>query len=85
MTSGCPRNVQEGGQRAGTESILLVAGLGMAAVLARAELEAAGAHMAACRDRLQRALLAAFPPVRVAASMEGFRGRFFGFWKICVM
>ena len=65
--------MQEGGQRAGTESILLVVGLGMAAVLARAELEAASAHMAACRDRLQRALLAAFPPVRMASSMEGCR------------
>lgn len=61
--SGCSSSVQEGGQRAGTESILLVAGLGMAATLARAELEAASGHMAACRDRLQRALLAAFPPV----------------------
>ncbi|KAK9827737.1 hypothetical protein WJX81_007982 [Elliptochloris bilobata] len=53
---------QEGGRRAGTESILLAAGLGAAAALARAELAAAGAHMAACRDRLQRGLLAAFPP-----------------------
>jgi len=54
---------QEGGRRAGTESILLAAGLGAAAALAAAELPAAGAHMAACRDRLQRRLLAAFPEV----------------------
>ena len=43
-----------------------MAGLGRAAALARAELEAASAHMAACRDRLQRALLVAFPPVCTA-------------------
>ena len=66
--SGCTPPTQEGGQRAGTENILLVAGLGMASTLARAELAAATAHMAACRDRLQRGLLAAFPPVRVADS-----------------
>ncbi len=54
---------QEGGRRAGTESILLAAGLGAAAALAAAELPAAGTHMAACRDRLQRRLLAAFPEV----------------------
>jgi len=57
---------QEGGRRAGTESILLAAGLGAAAALAAAELPAAGANMAACRDRLQRRLLAAFPEVNNA-------------------
>ena len=72
VTSGRKRNMQEGGQRAGTESILLVAGLGMAAALARAELDAASAHMAACRNRLQNALLAAFPPVCMADSMPFF-------------
>ena len=47
---------QERGMRPGTESVLLVAGLGAAAALARAELPAAAAHAAALRDALQATL-----------------------------
>jgi cysteine desulfurase len=47
---------QERGMRPGTESVLLVVGLGAAAALAREELPAAQAHCAALRDALQEAL-----------------------------
>jgi cysteine desulfurase len=47
---------QERGMRPGTESVLLLAGLGAAAQLARAELPASGAHCAALRDALQATL-----------------------------
>lgn len=53
---------QEGGQRAGTESVLLLAGLGAAAAVVAAELPATAAHMAALRDSLQQQLLAGLPP-----------------------
>ena len=47
---------QERGMRPGTESVLLVAGLGAAAALARAELPAAAAHAAVLRNALQATL-----------------------------
>jgi cysteine desulfurase len=47
---------QEGGRRAGTESVLLLSGLGAAADVAASELPEAAAHMAAMRDRLLCAL-----------------------------
>lgn len=53
---------QEGGRRAGTESVLLLAGLGKAAEVAARELPAAAAHMSALRGSLQRQLLAGLPP-----------------------
>ena len=43
----------EGGQRAGTENILLVCGLGAACALATDGLDECAAKMAARRDRLQ--------------------------------
>lgn len=43
---------QEGGRRAGTECVVLVAALGRAAEIAVAELDALQAHMRATRDRL---------------------------------
>lgn len=52
---------QEGGARAGTESVLLIAGLGAAADIARRELAAVSAHMAAAREALLEALLAGLP------------------------
>ena len=56
---------QEGGRRAGTESTLLISGLGAAADIVRRELPATVAHMAALRRALQRQLLeglAAYAP-----------------------
>lgn len=52
---------QEGGRRAGTENVLLIAGLGAAAELVSRELPATAAHMAALRDSLQSQLLEALP------------------------
>lgn len=53
---------QESGRRAGTESVVLLAGLGAAAAVVSAELPAAAAHMACLRDSLQQQLLAGLPP-----------------------
>ena len=47
---------QEGGRRAGTESVLHIVGMGAAAQLAEAEAGATAAHMAALRGRLQAGL-----------------------------
>lgn len=55
---------QEGGRRAGTENVLLLAGLGAAAKVTKRELAQLAAHKRAMRDRLQRGLMDAFPPVR---------------------
>jgi cysteine desulfurase len=51
---------QERGARAGTESTLLIAGLGAAAEAAARDLPAVATHMRATRDALQIALLSAF-------------------------
>lgn len=51
---------QERSARAGTESVLLIAGLGAAAAVVTAELPALSAHMASARDALQARLAAAF-------------------------
>ncbi len=64
---------QEGGRRAGTESVLLIAALGAASRVARAELSAAPgapAHLAAVRDALAARLLAGLGP---AARVNGPR------------
>jgi cysteine desulfurase len=52
---------QEHGRRAGTENVLLLAGLGAAAGLARERLEADGVHLKTLRDRLHERLLEGFP------------------------
>ena len=54
---------QEGGRRAGTESVLLLAGLGRAAELALSERDAVAVHMQGLRDSLQRQLQDALPQV----------------------
>jgi cysteine desulfurase len=51
---------QERGARAGTESVLLIAGLGAAADVVRAELDQIAAHTRALRDELQATLTGAF-------------------------
>lgn len=50
---------QEGGRRAGTESVVLIAALGKACEIARSELEPMQAHMRACSDRLRLNLIGA--------------------------
>jgi len=58
-------------RRPGTENVPGIVGLGKAAELARANLAADAARVGALRDRLEAALLAAVPSVRV----NGDRGR----------
>ena len=55
----------EMGRRAGTESVILVAGLGQACQLIIENLDAYRMTMAEMRDRLEANLLSAFPEVRV--------------------
>ena len=66
---------QERGARAGTESTLLIAGLGAAAEAARRDLGEVSAHMREARDELQHALLAAFAAAAVAAKSGGSDAR----------
>jgi len=58
-------------RRPGTENVPGIVGLGMAAELARGQLEAEGVRVAALRDRLEAEILRAVPGVRV----NGDRGR----------
>ncbi|GAB4817205.1 hypothetical protein N2152v2_004251 [Parachlorella kessleri] len=52
---------QERGKRAGTENVLLLAGLGKAAEIAQEELQETSRHMAAMRDRLKQQLRSRLP------------------------
>uniref|UniRef100_A0A7S3VH55 Aminotransferase class V domain-containing protein n=1 Tax=Dunaliella tertiolecta TaxID=3047 RepID=A0A7S3VH55_DUNTE len=52
---------QEFGRRAGTENVLLVAGMGAAAKVVQQELGAIKAHMAMLRDKLEARLAGALP------------------------
>lgn len=56
---------QERGLRPGTENVLEIVGLGMAAALAMEELPEERIRMQALRDRLERRLTASFPDARV--------------------
>ena len=51
----------ERNRRAGTENVPAIAGLGAAAIAARAKLADEGARIAALRDRLEQAILASVP------------------------
>ena len=62
---------QEAGRRAGTENVLLVAGLGAAAQLAHEEAEQTYRHMLVTRDRLQARLTQALPQVGVGPPRGG--------------
>jgi len=55
----------ERNRRAGTENVLGIVGLGVAAEIARRDLERNAAHMAALRDRLRAGLAARIPGLRV--------------------
>jgi cysteine desulfurase len=56
-----PGGGQEMGHRAGTEGVAAIAGFGVAAGLAAAELDEAAGRMAALRDKLEAGLLARIP------------------------
>jgi cysteine desulfurase len=55
----------ESGRRAGTENVLQIVGLGAAAAIAGRDLGTNMAHLRAMRDRLYRALRAAFGPYQM--------------------
>ena len=55
----------EGNRRAGTENVILMAGLGKACELIERNLTDYAGHMAAMRDRLERGILASGHDVRV--------------------
>jgi cysteine desulfurase len=59
---------QEHGLRAGTENLAGIVGLARALALAAAEREAAGARVAALRDRLEAGIRATIPDVIVAGA-----------------
>ena len=74
----------EGNRRAGTENVILMAGLGQACELIERNLPDYAAHMAAMRDRLEQGILASGHDVRVNGHPTqrlpntcsiGFRGR----------
>jgi len=74
----------EGNRRAGTENIILMAGLGKACELIECNLPDYAAHMAAMRDRLEQGILASGHDARVNGHPTqrlpntcsiGFRGR----------
>jgi cysteine desulfurase len=56
---------QEHGRRGGTENVPYIVGLGRAAELAQAGMEAENRHVAYLRDKLERGLLASCPDARV--------------------
>jgi len=61
---------QEGGLRAGTENVLEIVGLGQACEIARRDLAETGARLRVLRDRLEAALAAAVPEMRVNGHPE---------------
>jgi cysteine desulfurase len=61
---------QEDGRRAGTENVLLIAGLGKACEIAARDLARNRRHMQAMRERLYAALTAAIPEVRLNGHAE---------------
>ena len=56
---------QEHGRRGGTENVPYIVGLGKAAELAEANMEAENRHVAYLRDKLENGLLASCPDARV--------------------
>jgi cysteine desulfurase len=60
----------ERNRRAGTENVAAIAGLGVAAKLAAAKMDAEGARVAALRDRLETGILGAVP----GTAVNGARG-----------
>jgi cysteine desulfurase len=60
----------ERNRRAGTENVPAIAGLGMAATLARAKMAADGARLAALRDRFENEVLARVPGTAVNGARD---------------
>src|SRR5260221_704492 len=60
----------ERNRRAGTENVAAIAGMGVAAMLAKAKLAAEGARLAALRDRLEEEILRSVP----GTAVNGERG-----------
>jgi cysteine desulfurase len=70
VRTGTPRHAllpgrQECGARGGTENVLGIMGMGVAAHAARVHLDHNQKEMAALRDRLERGILAAIPAARI--------------------
>ncbi|MGN0008513.1 MAG: cysteine desulfurase NifS [Desulfovibrionaceae bacterium] len=61
---------QERGRRAGTENVPYIVGLGVAAQLARRNMQCEQVEVAALRDRLEQGLLAAVPDCMVNGDVE---------------
>jgi cysteine desulfurase len=61
---------QEGGQRAGTENVASIAGLGVAAELSKKHINEENTRVKALRDRLQEGLLATCPDAMVNGDLE---------------
>ncbi len=61
---------QERGQRAGTENVASIAGLGMAALLARENMEVEQTYVKGLRDRMEAGLLATCPDPAVNGDVE---------------
>ncbi|MCI6287800.1 MAG: cysteine desulfurase NifS [Lentisphaeria bacterium] len=61
---------QESGRRAGTENVASEVGLGMAAELARLNIETENTKVRAMRDRLEQGILASIPEVRINGDPE---------------
>jgi cysteine desulfurase len=60
----------ERNRRAGTENVAAIAGLGVAAKLAAAKMDAEGARVAALRDRLETGILRAVPGTAVNGARD---------------
>ncbi len=61
---------QERGRRAGTENLTSIVGLGKAAELAYANIDAENTQVRALRDRLEQGVLASIPSVRINGDIE---------------
>ncbi len=61
---------QERGQRAGTENVASIAGLGMAALLAQENMEVEQTYVKGLRDRMEAGLLATCPDPAVNGDIE---------------
>ncbi len=61
---------QEGGRRAGTENVAMIAGLGKACETAKRDLEKNAAHMQTLRDRLEAAVTGEIPESKINGHPE---------------
>lgn len=66
----CHGSGQESGRRAGTENVMMIAGLGKACEVAKRDLDKNEAHMQRLRDRLEAAITKRITNARVNGSHE---------------